>query len=199
MKIAFGIYLWCFSILLWSCSQPGSHTPQGSRVKHIYTIDGENLGTAIDLKADIKGALVEIGALKAPKLDEFCGCMIEEVLPLLTKKQVDDGVREGSMFKNFQLPAVAPKVEACMKLYGEGIPLFGTHYTRDSAIKACVESAKESAEGAFTDQVIVDYCNCVVDEVLERDMSLQAIDESGPESEVIFNEIVPACLEAVLY
>ena len=189
----------CFLILIISVFAASCGEVQ-SQSEILYSKDGFEIGEKSELISGMKIALKK-NSSNAPYIDQYCECLVSDVLSQLTTAEFEEGTRLGTMGKFFEKPKIAPILESCIIRFGEGIDIriSDSEEERDRQIDVCVrgfqiQASEEGYEDMFSEEEIHDYCECAIDELYANGFTMDALLEESSE----VNAIIEDCAKKLL-
>ena len=165
-------------------------------LEQIYSADGKALGYRSELKLGlIEGSTSIFQVPMSPDHSGFCDCMLDQVLPEITKEQYDEIIRT----KHFD-PSLTPEFMACFQKFSEGLSKdYAPHesMSKERSLQTCIEAATNAAAGQATKEQIEDYCICVTDKIFSLGYSMTEIMKADDETSDVYKNAILPCQQQV--
>ena len=146
---------------------------------------------------------------------EYCGCVVDKLIPNITSKELMDAYLENDImsifFKEDNLEFLMTCVEGFasdnetalndLELKINNNPRIAKAQ-RDLSLKECIKGFYENTPGEYesliSENQIIDYCNCAVDKMFEGEYTFGDMLQVDNENSDSYNEIVVPCINEIL-
>ena len=146
---------------------------------------------------------------------EYCGCVVDKLIPNITSRELMDAYLENDImslfFKEDNLEFLMSCVEGFasdnetalsnLELKIDNDPKIAK-IQRDLSLKECIKGFYENSSDEYEDLIsedqIIDYCNCAVDKMFEGGYTFGDMLQVENENSDSYNEIVMPCINEIL-
>lgn len=181
-----------------------------SDAQEVKTKDGITLGDRSTLVRDCAVAAGnETVEMQGVEVDysTMCACLIEEMIPLVTMQEFSTAAENDAVTELMMRDDIFPVVMDCVmsnledigetQVLDEGEQADGMH---EMFLFSCMKGMTEPDEDGFsvTEEQARTYCQCALDKVREKGLSVNQILTAEDEDSEVFNELVLPCVMDML-
>lgn len=163
------------------------------------TKDGYDMGSRKDFIESCSSAADKI-SIDGMEIEsrKYCECMTYNLIPKLTKLEIEIAIEEGSLPSLIMREDIYPSIIDCVERNVSFQDDFqfnsaDADENREFSIQACVYEL--ISDNTFTKEESRKYCECAVDKMYENNTTYEELQNIEDEDKEAFNEIILPCID----